>query len=212
MACAARVVGVKASRARPAWSARGDDLPHAKLRLMGASTLLSVKEFLEQNFAEGDRVELAAGEIVRMGSAGARHEVVKSNIVHFLAAYALEHPVGRVFSDSMFQLSETEARIPDVSFLLKEQIPSPVPEGLFPLAPALAVEIVSSESAADLERKVELYLEKGSRLVWVVYPEQRLVRVFDQSGSSRPIRGSQPVEVDWLPGFSIPAAQFFDGL
>ena len=179
---------------------------------MAASTLLTVKEFLEQNFPEGDRVELAAGEIVRMGTAGARHEKVKTNIFRILILYLHGNRLGEAFSETMFQLSETEARIPDVSLVLNDQAPSPLPEGLFQLAPALAVEIVSSESAADLERKVELYLGKGSRSVWVVYPEQRLVRVFDQSGSSRPIRGSQQVEVDWLPGFSIPAAQFFDGL
>lgn len=179
---------------------------------MAASTLLTVKEFLDRKFPEGDRVELAAGEIVHMGTAGARHEVVKSNIHPLLVAYTCQHPVGRVFSDTMFQLSETEARIPDVSLLLNEQLPSPLPEGLFQFAPALAVEIVFSESAADLERKVQVFLEKGSRSVWVVYPEQRTVRVFDQSETSRLIRSSQPVEADWLPGFSVPATEFFDGL
>ena len=179
---------------------------------MAASTLLTVKEFLEQKFPEGDCVELAAGEIVHVGTAGARHEKVKTNIFRILILYLHRNPVGEAFGETMFQLSETEARIPDVSLLLNEQIPSPVPEGLFQLAPALVVEIVSSESAADLERKVQLYLEKGSRSVWVVYPEQRTVRVFDQSGTSRLIRASQPVEADWLAGFSVPAAQFFDGL
>lgn len=179
---------------------------------MAATTLLTVKEFLEQKLGEDERVELAGGEIVRMGTAGARHEHVKSNIVHCLAAYTLDRPVGRVYVDTMFQLSETEARIPDVSLLLNEQIPSPLPEGLFQGAPALAVEVVSSESAADLERKVELYLEKGSRSVWIVYPEQRIVHVYSPDGSGRRLRGSQLIELDWLPGLAIAAERFFEGL
>lgn len=179
---------------------------------MAASTLLTVKEFLEQKFGEDERVELAGGEIVRMGTAGARHEIVKSNIHRFLVEYLLSNPLGRVFSDTMFQLSDTEARIPDVSLLLNEQIPSPAPDGLFQGAPALTVEVVSSERAADLERKVELYLEKGSRSVWVVFPEQRVVHVYYPDGTSRRLRGSQLIELDWLPGLAIAAERFFEGL
>jgi Uma2 family endonuclease len=37
----------------------------------------------------------------------------------------------------------------------------------------LAVEIVSSETAAFLERKITLYLETGSQAVWVAYPQHR---------------------------------------
>jgi Uma2 family endonuclease len=179
---------------------------------MAATTPLTVREFLEQKFAEGERVELAQGEIVRMGTAGARHEHVKSNVLHCLTAYTLERPVGRVYVDTMFQLSDTEARVPDVSLLLNEQIPSPLPDGLFQGAPALAVEVVSSESAADLERKVELYLEVGARSVWVVFPEQRVVYVYSPDGTSRRLRGPQTIELDWLPGLAIPAERFFEGL
>lgn len=179
---------------------------------MAAATALSVQEFLRQTFREDERVELVGGEIVRMGTAGFRHETVKANIFRALVLYFEANPVGKVYSDTMYQLGEAEARIPDVSVLLREQIPVPAPDGLLELAPALAVEVVSSEPAADLERKVELYLEKGSRAVWVVYPEQRTVRVFDPSGASRPLRAQDRLEVDWLPGFSASVAEFFEGL
>jgi Uma2 family endonuclease len=38
-------------------------------------------------------------------------------------------------------------------------------------APDLAVEVVSSETAARLRTKIGLYLKNGSKAVWVVFPE-----------------------------------------
>ncbi|MCS6951698.1 MAG: hypothetical protein RMK57_04105 [Bryobacterales bacterium] len=46
----------------------------------------------------------------------------------------------------------------------------------------------------------------------MIYPEQRTVRVFDPSGASRLLRAQERLEVDWLPGFSVCVAEFFEGL
>jgi len=37
-------------------------------------------------------------------------------------------------------------------------------------APQLAFEAVSSESAAFLERKINVYLASGFRVIWIAYP------------------------------------------
>lgn len=177
-----------------------------------ATTALTVQEFLRHKFREDERVELVGGEVVPMGTAGFRHEKVKANILRALVVYLHQNAVGEAYSDTMYRLGEAEARIPDVSVLLRDQIPVPACDDLLEFAPALAVEVVSSDSAADLERKVELYLEKGSRSVWVVYPEQRTARVFDPTGASRLLREQDRIELDWLPGFSVSVAEFFEGL
>ncbi|MEX2261082.1 MAG: Uma2 family endonuclease [Bryobacteraceae bacterium] len=179
---------------------------------MATTTGLTVKDFLALPLPEGKRYELVGGEIVEMAGAGKRHERVKAKINRVLVEYLLRNEVGEVYVETLYQISEVEGRIPDVSLQLNEQMPPTVGDGPFEIAPALAVEVVSSESAADLENKVELYLEKGSRTVWVVYPELRTVRIFDQSGAARLIRGDEPVQVEWLPGFSVPASKFFEGL
>ncbi|MCH8311162.1 MAG: Uma2 family endonuclease [Chloroflexi bacterium] len=45
--------------------------------------------------------------------------------------------------------------------------------------PDLAVEVVSpSDTAAEVNAKVEEYLKAGTRLVWVVYPDSRSVMVY----------------------------------
>ncbi len=180
--------------------------------MAAVTTGLTVKEFLELPVPEGERWELVRGEVVRMARARAMHEVVKANAIWELMAYLLQNPIGRVFPETTYQLSDQDAPQPDVSVLLNEQIASWPEHVFFTCTPALVVEVVSSETAATLETKVELYLEKGARTVLVLYPEQRAVRIFEKAGHSRLVRGEEPVVIDWLPGFAVPAARFFRGL
>ena len=178
---------------------------------MATATGLTVKEFLAQA-PEDQRVELIHGEIVPMGNAKHRHEHVKSNATELFAVYLSQHRIGKVYVETMYQLTETDALQPDLSILLNDQIPSPATDELLELAPALVFEVVSSEAAASLEQRVELFLERGTRAVLVAFMESRVIRIYEPSGHARLVRGDQKVELDFLPGFSVPAARFFDGL
>ena len=79
-------------------------------------------------------------------------------------------------------------------------------------APDLAVEVVSpSESAADIEEKVELMLEAGSQAVWVVYPKTRTVHVFTPGGSAKILSTKDSLAApSLLPGWSAPVAKLFE--
>ena len=82
-----------------------------------------------------------------------------------LIAYVLQNPIGKVFSESMFKLGPREGRIPDVLLLLNERLAAQDRAGFLTGAPELAFEVVSSESAAFLERKISLFLVNGCRHV-----------------------------------------------
>jgi Uma2 family endonuclease len=180
---------------------------------MGATTtLVTVREFLELPEPEGQRMELIGGEVVTMGRGGIPHEVVKSNVARVLTAWLLENPIGAVFNETMFQLDERNCLIPDVSVLRPGHIPRGG-TGSIQGAPEIAIEVVSSETAVHLENKIELYLAYGSKSVWVVFPEQRIVRVFDGSGQSRKFEQNQILEdAGALPGFRVPVAAIFEDL
>ena len=79
-------------------------------------------------------------------------------------------------------------------------------------APELAIEVVSpSESAADLNCKVELLLKAGSLAVWVPYPKQREVRVFLPNGVAyRKGLGDTLSMPELLPGWEFPVARLFE--
>jgi len=173
---------------------------------------LTVDEFLTLPDIEEKRVELIDGEVVDMPSGGPAHETVKSNLIEILAPWAKLHRVGKVYAESGYRLYERTDLVPDLSVLGSERLKQRIEER-FRGAPDLAVEVVSSETAARLKTKIELYLEHGSKAVWVVYPEARLVEIHSASGQVTKFKQDQILEdPDVLPGFSTPVGAIFEGL
>jgi Uma2 family endonuclease len=121
---------------------------------------------------------------------------------------------GRVFSLAGFKLSHeppTWLR-PDVSILRQRRIVATDPDDYFSGAPELAVEIIPpSESAADVQRKIDLFLVHGSLVVWVIYPRTQRGHVFltDGTASIRGINDSLTLP-GILPGFALPIATLFE--
>jgi Uma2 family endonuclease len=176
--------------------------------------LLTAEEFAKMTFPEdGVKRELKDGLVIEMGHARFGHELVKSKANRILDEWASRTDAGIVLSETEYLVSEHVSYMPDVSFLTKERASAMDPNRFAQGAPDLAVEVVSSESAKYLEEKVEDYLANGSRGVWVLYPEQRVIRLHDRSGSSRLLRETDWVEdPDLLPGFRAPVKKFFEGL
>jgi Uma2 family endonuclease len=116
-----------------------------------ASALLTVDEFLRLPEHEGERVDLIEGDVVTVAGANFPHERVKARVARLLGAWLTQNPLGEVFSETMYRLDEHSSLQPDVSVLLNERI-GPEIEGLYPGAPDIAIEIVSSETAAYICR------------------------------------------------------------
>lgn len=179
---------------------------------MGATTTrMTVEEFLNLPEVEGERLELINGEVNCMALSGQPHEVTKSNLIMLLAPWAVQNRTLRVFCEAAYQLDDRVCLIPDISLLASHRI-IPGSVGVRQGAPELAIEVVSSESAARLEDKIELYISHGSKSVWVAYPSTRTVRVFDIDGGAKRFERDQPLVDPALPGFSIPTSTIFEGV
>lgn len=177
---------------------------------MGATTtLVTVQEFLQMPEPEDQRIELIGGEVVTMGRGGRSHEFVKSNIARALFAWLLQGRTGRILIETTFQLDQQNSPIPDISFVSTDPGTGEHIQG----APDLAIEVVSSEAAARLETKIDLYLAHGSKSVWVIFPELRVVRVYDPQGGARKFEVHQMLEDPAvLPGFQVSVADLFAGI
>lgn len=179
---------------------------------MGATTtLVTVREFLDMPESEGMLQELIGGEVISMASGHAPHEVVKKNLNKILVLWLAANSPAELFVETMYEVDEHDALIPDLSVLFPGRI-APGSKGWIQGAPELAIEIVSSETAARLEDKIELYLSHGSKSVWVVYPNKCTVRVFDIDGGAKLFANGQPLVDPVLPGFSTPTSAIFDGV
>src|SRR5215472_15258837 len=94
------------------------------MKYMGVTSApLTVEQFLESPEDETVQCELVEGEVICMARPGFRHERVKINCSMLLMRYVIDHPIGLVSPECMFRLGPSEARIPDVSFLLNERVP-----------------------------------------------------------------------------------------
>jgi Uma2 family endonuclease len=180
---------------------------------MGVTTaLLTVEEYAQLPEEETMLTELVEGEIVPVSDARFVHERVKANANKLLIAYTLQNPIGEVFSESMYKLGRREGRIPDVSLLLNERLAVQDRAGFLEGAPDLAVEVVSSESALFLERKVNLFLANGCRTFWVAYPPERTLWIHRKDLHLQLREGQYVEEPDLLPGFRVLVDRFFDGI
>ena len=160
---------------------------------------------------EGQKLELIGGEVVSMGRGKIPHEVAKKNLTKVLVVWLAQNPIAELFPETMYQLDKYNSLIPDLGVIFPGRL-SPGSTGWIQAAPELAIEVVSSESAERLEQKIELYFAHGSQSVWVVYPKQRVVWVFDDNGQSRKFEQSQTLEDPVLPGFSAPVSSIFEGI
>lgn len=178
---------------------------------MATTTLVTVQEFLQMPEPEGQKLELIGGEVVSMGRGKIPHEVAKKNLTKILVVWLAQNPIAELFPETMYQLDKYNSLIPDLGVIFPGRL-SPGSTGWIQAAPELAIEVVSSESAERLEQKIELYFAHGSQSVWVVYPNQRVVWVFDANGQSRKFEQSQTLEDPVLPRFSAPVSAIFEGI
>ena len=83
---------------------------------------LTIEQFLQLPEDDIQRCELVEGEIVPMSNAARGHERVKANFIRHLVAYDLQHCIGTVFSETLYAISTSEGRVPDVSFQLARRL------------------------------------------------------------------------------------------
>lgn len=163
--------------------------------------------------------ELVDGRLVE------RNMGMQSSMIALRMATRIEmsfggHPPGFLFgADAGYQCfpdAPGKVRKPDVSFIRTGRLPGgKAPLGHCPIAPDLAVEVISPKDLAyEIEEKVAEYLAAGVPLVWVVHPPTKTVRVHRSRSSPRgsvsELNESDSLDgEDVLPGFSCAVKELF---
>ena len=187
------------------------------LPVRASSMSMTVEEFLASSVPEG-KAELVRGGLRVMPPPGAPHGTAAINLVVMLANYVRAQGLGRVFGDSfgyeLIRLPRT-VRVPDGSFVRAERLP---PEGIGPgllkFAPDLAIEVLSpSETASELEEKLDDYLFSGTQLLWVADPIRRTVMIVAADAPVRWLREADTLDGGTVvPGFTCPVSDIFEGI
>lgn len=161
---------------------------------------------------DGIRYELIEGVLYEMPPAGGLHGDVASEWNMRIRQWVKQHDLGFVTAaETGFSLSADGKNVlaPDVGFIAKGRIDA-LPDGFIPLAPDLAVEVVSpNDSASYIQEKVSRYLQYGVKQVWVVYPKQRQVVIHTPDGAHTRQADDTLYGGDILPGFALKVGDIF---
>ena len=180
--------------------------------------LLTIEEYLEftrQPENENRWFELVGGRLVEWPPAPFTNSVVAARIGAELVRAVDDQKPGYVTgADGGYQLGPDEVRIPDAAYITKDRAGT-LTSDLFHAAPDIAVEVIPSDlSYQVMMEKVRAYLRAGTQQVWVVWPDEKAVDVYQQGAEEtlhiQTLHAGQVLKPeDILPGFALNIAELF---
>jgi Uma2 family endonuclease len=113
-------------------------------------------------------------------------------------------------------MKEGNKRSPDLSFIAKDRLQGlkRLPKGFFEGSPDLAIEIISPNNTfEEIHNKLVEYFENGTRLSWVINPDEESVLVYRSPKPTRLLKLEDNLDgEEILPGFTLPLSQLFQEL
>ena len=178
---------------------------------MSTTTHLMTAEELGNLEDDYHRHELIKGVLLTMPPAKYEHMRVCANLTFLLMQHVKANRLGIVGAEGGYKLESDPDTVlgPDVSFVAEDRI-SLSPEGYHSGPPDLAVEVLSpGDRRGNVEHKLALWLEFGTRSVWLVNPRKQTVEVISSTGERRMFHESDELVDDTVPGFRIAVSEIF---
>ncbi|HEX5875037.1 MAG TPA: Uma2 family endonuclease [Pyrinomonadaceae bacterium] len=160
---------------------------------------------------EPHRHELIKGELLTMPLPKAEHMRVAANLTFLLMQHARANRLGQVNAEGGYKLESDPDTVlgPDVSFVSQDRF-ALSPEGYHYGPPDLAVEVLSPDDRRGrVEHKLSLWLEFGTRSVWLVNPRRRTVEVCKATGERILFHETDELSDDTVPGFRVKVSEIF---
>ena len=156
--------------------------------------------------------ELIHGEIVEK-MVTEEHGMIVVNIATEIRIYLKSNPIGWVGVEISHRSPNDDfnERLPDISFRKPADDEEIVREGAVKTMPDLAIEIKSpTNTYKQLREKADFYLDNGTQLVWLVYPEKQLVEVYRNDADIDILTSDDTLlGYDILPDFELPLREIF---
>ena len=150
-----------------------------------------------------------AGELVIQPMVGFRGNRREHYFNIFLGNWEIANGGISASQSSRFRLSTGAVRGPDAAWITQERYDAASDEEretVFPGAPDFVVEIRSRrDNLAPLQRKMQIWMDGGARLGWLIDPRNRRVYIY-RPGSPEPELLEDPETLDGedvLPGFTF---------
>jgi Uma2 family endonuclease len=176
-----------------------------------------VNQGVVQTSDEDVLYEVVDDQVVELAPMGAYEVWIATMLVARLATFASRHQLGRAVQEMLFDLTVATGRKrrPDVAFVSSSRWPLtrriPRTEA-WEVIPNLAVEVVSRTDSVDyIVDKIAEYFQAGVERVWVVFPSQEQVYVYDSPTSVRILTRTDELSGDPIvPLFRLPLVELFE--
>lgn len=151
----------------------------------------------------------AQGELIVMPPTGGATSEQNAEITMQLRAWAKRDGTGMAFDSSGgFLLPNGAVRSPDAAWMRASRLRSLSAQQrrkFIPLCPDFVIEIRSpTDSLSVLQDKMREYLANGTRLGWLIDPEERRVYVYDATSQVECIENADTLSDETLlPGFVL---------
>ena len=137
--------------------------------------------------------ELINGELIEMAPPGWEHGTLAGEIYHCFRLFDPQRKLGiPTVGSGYYSLDDRHTVLgPDVAFTGIESAPVRRFKKWAPQVPDIAVEVQSpSNTLAELRRKAAIYLNHGSKLVWIVIPSKKSAEVCRLDADGNVLSGS----------------------
>lgn len=134
--------------------------------------------------ANDKHFELIDGVIVEMSPTGFLHGIITNELARIVSNHIREHKLGIVTAaETGYRLTDNTVIAPDIAFVHADRLPTEPVESYLSLTPDLAVEVMSpSNNASEMSRKIDLLMQHGTQLIWIVHPTLKTIDVYTKDG------------------------------
>jgi Uma2 family endonuclease len=178
-------------------------------------------DMLERLPDDGWHYELLEGRVLRIPPPGTDHGNLEARLHLRLGLHVQAHQLGETYvGEGGWDLTRPGEPADtvlgaDLAFVRAERLPLPPPRrgtAYRPLAPDLVVEIASpSRYRPEMGEKVQVWLDRGVHLVWVVWPERRALDIWTPGAQGPHTLGDTDTLEgdDIVPDFRLPLAEIW---
>ena len=158
----------------------------------------------------------ANGEVIERPLAGWQTSQHSAEINRQLANWSRQNSSGRCFGAMTgFALPDGAIRGAYVAWVLRPRLAALTAEqkkGFLPLSPDFVVELISEpEDLQHYQKKMQEYLTCGSRLGWLIDPEEKAVYVYRPNSAVQKLENINEVSANpELPGFTLDLREIWE--